>query len=212
MEAVQPGLAKRADRDPQSIFDIDERLIDLMDCVEDAAEEGEIPQLMLDEINDYLEAFRTKVDRIAGYCRWQESIGTICGEEADRLSARKRAAERRVNRLKDMLMAFMMSRGLKKLEGEKSTIGLQANSNASLQIDNPLQIGECFFEKSFRLTKTELQEIVCQLADGKLRHRLETALAGEGWEINHSAVRFAMTNSSPISGARLVKGNHVRIR
>ena len=212
MEALRSGLAKRADRDPQSIFDLDERLIDLMDCVEDAAEEGEIPQLLLDEINDYLEAFRTKVDRIAGYCRWQESIAAICGEEAERLSARKRAAERRVSRLKDMLLAFMMSRGLKKLEGEKAAIGLQANSTPSLVVDDPLQIGECFFEKSLRFTKTELQEIVYQMADGTLRRRLEAALAGDGWEINNSAVRFAITGSSPISGARLVKGNHVRIR
>src|SRR5436309_5286274 len=35
-----------------------------------------------------------------------QSIATICAEEAERLSARKRAAERRVtNRLKDMLLA-----------------------------------------------------------------------------------------------------------
>src|SRR5439155_8045054 len=91
------------------------------------------------------------------------------------------AAERRVNRLKDMLLAFMMSRGAKRLEGERTAIGLQANSMASLVIDDPLHIGECFFEKSLRFTKTELQEIVYQLADGQLRRGLETALAADGW-------------------------------
>jgi hypothetical protein len=106
----------------------------------------------------------------------------------------------------------MMSRGLKKLEGEKAAIALQANSTPSLVVDDPLQIGECFFEKSLRFTKTELQEIVYQMADGTLRSRLQAALASDGWEINNSAVRFAITNSSPISGARLVKGNHVRLR
>ena len=109
-------------------------------------------------------------------------------------------------------MAFMLSRGLKKLEGERTAIGLQANSAASLVVDDPMQIGECFFERSLRFTKTELQEIVYQMADGTLRSRLQAALAGDGWEINNSAVRFAITNSSPISGARLVKGNHVRLR
>jgi hypothetical protein len=152
------------------------------------------------------------VDRIAGYWRWQESIARICGEEAERLSLRKRAAERRVNRLKDMLLAFMISRNFKKLEGEKAAIGLQSNSSASLVIDDPLQVGECFFEKTVRFTKTELQEIVYQLADGKLRCRLEAALAGDGWEINSSAVRFAIINGCTVSGARLVKGHHVRLR
>ena len=212
VESLRSRLIQKAERDPRSLFDLDERLIELLERAEEAAEDGEIPPELLQEINDYLEAFRTKVDRIAGYWRWQESIATICGEEAERLSVRKRAAERRVNRLKDMLLAFAMSRGFKKLEGEKAAIGLQVNSAASLVIDDPLQIGECFFEKSLRFTKTELQEIVYQLADGKLRHRLQAALTGEGWEINGSAVRFAMTNNSPVSGARLVRGHHVRLR
>ena len=200
-----------AARDPRSLFDLDEQLVELLERAEESAQEGEIPQELLQEMNDYLEAFRTKLDRIAGYWRWQESIATICGVEAERLSARKRSAERRVNRLKGMLLAFMMSRGLKKLEGEKAAIGLQTNGSASLVIDDPLQIGECFFEKSLRLTKTELQEVVHQLADGILRRRFEAALGADGWEINSAAVRFAITNGTRISGARLVKGNHVRL-
>ena len=212
VEALRSRLVQKAPRDPRSLFDLDERLIELLERAEEAAEDGEIPQELLQEMNDYLEAFRTKVDQIAGYWRWQESIATICGEEAERLSARKRAADRRVNRLKDMLLTFMMSRGLKKLEGDKAAIGLQVNSTAALVIDDPLQIGECFFEKSLRFTKTELQEIVYQLADGNLRHRLAAALAGDGWEMNGPAVRFAMTNNSPVSGARLVKRHHVRLR
>jgi hypothetical protein len=212
VEAMRSRLIQKAERDPQSLFDLDERLVDLIDCAEEASEHGEVPQELLQEINDYLEAFRTKVDRIAGYWRWQESIAAICAEEMERLSARKRAAERRVNRLKDMLLAFMMPRGLKRLEGEMAAIGLQANGAASLVIDDPLQISESFFEKSLRFTKTELQEIVDQLSDGKLRRRLQAALAADGWAIDGSAVRFAIINGSNISGARLVKGHHVRLR
>jgi hypothetical protein len=212
VEVLRSRVLRKPERDPRSLFDLDDRLIDLMDRAEGAAEAGEIPQDLLHEINDYLEAFRTKVDRIAGYWRWQESIARICGEEAERLTARKKAAEGRLSRLKDMLLAFMMARGLKKLEGEKAAVGMQANGMASLVIDDPLQVGERFFEKDLRFTKTELQEIAYQLADGELRRRLETALAGDGWEINGSAVRFAITNNSPVSGARLVKGRHVRLR
>ena len=212
VEALRSRVVHRVERDPRSLFELDERLIELLECADEAAQDGEIPQELRLEINDYLESFQTKVDRIAGYCRWQESIATICAEEADRLSVRKRAAERRVNRLKDMLLAFMMSRGVKRLEGEKAAIGLQGNSMASLVIDDPLQIGECFFEKNVRFTKTELHEIVYQLADGQPRCRLEAVLTADGWEINGSAVRFAITNGSNVSGAKLVKGHHVRLR
>ncbi len=33
-----------------------------------------------------------------------------------------------------------------------------------------------------------------------------------GWDVDSSAVRFAITNGSDISGAKLVKGQHVRLR
>ena len=40
----------------------------------------------------------------------------------------------------------------------------------------------------------------------------KVALEADGWEIHSSAVRFAITNGSNVSGARPVKGNHVRLR
>jgi hypothetical protein len=212
VEALRKRVVLKPERDPRSLFDIDERLVDLMDRIEEAAEAGDIPQELVQEANDYLEAFRSKVDRIAGYWRWQESIARICGEEAERLSARKRAADGRVNRLKSMLLAFMMSRGLKTLEGEKAAIGMQANGMPSLVIDDPVQVSERFFENSVRFTKPELQEIAYQLAEGDLRRRLEAVLSGDGWEINGPAVRSALVNNVAISGARLVKGHHVRLR
>ncbi len=200
-------------RDPRSLFDLDERLIELMDQVEDAAAGGgEIPQELVEQVNEYIDAFRTKVDRIAGYWRWQESIAGICGDEAQRLATRKRAAEGRVSRLKNMLLAFMMARGLKKLDGDKAAIGMQANSTPSVIIDAPCEIGECFFEASLRFTKPELQEIAYQLTDGDLRRRIEAVLVGDGWEINNAAVRAALSNNSCVPGARLVKGYHVRLR
>lgn len=200
-------------RDPRSLFDIDERLVELMDQVADAAADGqEPPAELIEEINEYIEAFHSKVDRIAGYLRWQESIASICGAEAERLSSRKRSAEGRVSRLKNMLLHFMLSRGLKKLEGERAAIGLQPNSAASLLVGNPLKIGECFFERSIGFTKTEMQELIYQLPAGALRDRLEAQLAEDGWQVNGSAIRAAIVNGSEVDGARLVKGHHIRIR
>ncbi len=204
---------QRTVRDPRSLFDIDERLVELMDQVADAAADGrELPSELIEEINEYIEAFHSKVDRIAGYLRWQESIASICGAEAERLSARKKSAEGRVSRLKNMLLHFMLSRGLKKLEGERAAIGLQPNSAASLVVDDLLKIGECFFERSIGFTKTEMQELIYQLPAGDLRDRLEAQLAEAGWQVNGSAIRAAIVNGTEIAGARLVKGHHIRIR
>jgi len=70
VESLRSRLVQKVERDPRSLFDLDERLIGLLERAEEAAEDGEIPQELIQEINDYLEAFRTKVDHIAGYWRW----------------------------------------------------------------------------------------------------------------------------------------------
>src|SRR5206468_1092153 len=84
--------------------------------------------------------------------RWTQTIN-------DNVAERQFYGLSHMNRLKDMLLTFMISPGVKRLDGEKAAIGLQANSMASFVIDDPLQIGECFLEKSLRFTKTELREI-----------------------------------------------------
>jgi hypothetical protein len=212
LEALRRRITRRAERDHRSLFDLDDRLIELMGMVEEAAEAGAaISMELAQEIDAYLEAYRLKVDQIVGYWRWQQSIADISGKEAERLAARKKAADNRVTRLKGFLFAFMTARGIKKLEGEKSDIGMQRNSSASLVVDDPLQVAERFFERSVRFTKTEFQEILFQLPEGDARRRLE-ALLKDGWEVNGESVRASLVNNQLVSGTRLVTGSHLRIR
>ncbi|MBX9599417.1 MAG: siphovirus Gp157 family protein [Bryobacteraceae bacterium] len=212
VEALRRRITRRPERDHRSLFDLDDRLIELMGMVEEAAEAGAAISVELaQEIDAYLEAYRQKVDQIVGYWRWQQSIADISAKEAERLAARKKAAENRVTRLKGFLFAFMKARGIKKLEGEKSDIGMQRNSSASLVVDDPSQVAERFFERSVRFTKTEFQEILFQLPEGDARRRLE-ALLKDGWEVNGESVRASLVNNELMLGARLVTGSHLRIR
>ncbi len=212
VEALRRRITRRPERDHRSLFDLDDRLIELMGMVEEAAEAGaEVSVELAQEIDAYLEAYRLKVDQIVGYWRWQQSIADISAKEAERLAARKKAADNRVTRLKGFLFAFMTARGIKKLEGEKSDIGMQRNSSASLVVDDPLQVAERFFERSVRFTKTEFQEILFQLPEGDARRRLD-ALLKDGWEVNGESVRASLVNNQLVLGARLVTGSHLRIR
>ena len=86
--AIAPGTNGYRNRDYPSLFELDDRLIELMDQVEEAAEAGtEITPELSQEIDTYLDAYRHKVDRIVGYWRWQQSIADIASKEADRLTA-----------------------------------------------------------------------------------------------------------------------------
>jgi hypothetical protein len=80
-----------------TLFELDDRLVELMDEIEEVTEAGdEVGAELANEIEAFLEAYRHKVDRIVGYWRWQQSIADICAKETDRLTARKRAADNRV--------------------------------------------------------------------------------------------------------------------
>ena len=141
VEVLRRRIVRKPDGDQRSLFDLDDRLIELIGLVEEATDAGGgISKELTQEIDTYLEAYRLKVDRIVGYWRWQRSIADISSKDAERLAARKKAAENRVTRLKGFLFAFMMARGTKKLEGEKSDIGVQRNSTASLFVDDLLQM------------------------------------------------------------------------
>lgn len=207
------AVAEATGLDQRSLFELDDRLMELMAQVEQAAEAGEaISQELAQAIDAYLEAHRYKVDRIAGYWRWQQSIADICGREAERMSARKRAAENRIVRLKGYVQAFMVSRGVRKLEGERSDISMQRNSSASVVIDDPSQLPEHFLERAIRLTKPEVRELVAALPDGALSRRLAFTLESDGWGPNGETIRAGLMSGEAIAGARLVTGSHLRLR
>ena len=213
VEALRRRIVRKPDRDHRSLFDLDDRLIELMGLVEEAADAGgEISKELAQEIDTYLEAYRLKVDRIVGYWRWQQSIADISSKEAERLAARKKAAENRVTRLKGFLFAFMMARGIKKLEGEKSDIGMQRNSTASL-VDrrSPANRRTTSSSGTSASTRPNCRRSSINWPKEKCAGVWKLALK-DGWEVNGEAVRAALVNHEAIAGARLVTGSHVRIR
>lgn len=207
------AVAEATGLDQRSLFELDDRLMELMAQVEQAAEAGEaISQELAQAIDAYLEAHRHKVDRVAGYWRWQQSIADICGREAERMSARKRAAENRIVRLKGYVQAFMVSRGVRKLEGERSDISMQRNSSASVVIDDPSRLPEHFLERAIRFTKPELRELIAALPDGALSRRLAFTPGSDGWVTNGESIRAGLMNGELIEGVRLLTGSHLRLR
>jgi hypothetical protein len=122
VETLRSRVVHKVERDPRSLFDLDERLNELLECADDAAQVGEIRKNCSWRSTITWKRFKQKWIglRVTGAGK---SRSAICAEEADRLSARKRAADRRLNRLKEMLLAFMMSRGVKDLKATRPQSG-----------------------------------------------------------------------------------------
>lgn len=61
-ECIRRRTAVKADRDPRTLFDLDERFVELMEQAdEEASESGAVSAELLQEITEYLEAFRVRL-------------------------------------------------------------------------------------------------------------------------------------------------------
>ena len=109
-----------------SLFEIDAELEAAFEAYQEECDSaGDASEETKNRCIDLFAAVGKKIDRIAAYIRIQEAMASLAGSEAQRLATRKRTADQRVKNVKQMLMYFMGSRGLKQLKGELNTISAQ---------------------------------------------------------------------------------------
>ena len=128
-------------------------------------------------------------------------------EEAARLTARQKVAENRVEQVKSMLAFYMLSRGLRRLEGELNTIRIQKNGQASLQID-PLALPAEYNQLTIMLAQPDWARLLESISSPDLAKQLEAAVVT--CEPNKALIREALQAGTEISGTVLAKGEHVR--
>jgi hypothetical protein len=119
-----------------TLFEIDAELEAQFDAATNEEEQtGVISEEAKQRCLDLFAELGKKVDRIARYLRATEFKARAAKEEAARLTARQKTAESRLAQVKSMLAFYMLSRGLRRLEGELNTFRLQKNGQAGLDID-----------------------------------------------------------------------------
>ena len=195
-----------------SLFEIDQALAMLIESAQEeaAANSGELSEELKTALADYVEAFGEKVDRVANYLKAQESFADLARREAARLEARRKAAENRVKGLKTFLCFFMASHELKRLQGALNTVTLASNSAESLVLDEGAHVPDMFHKVSAEVTWNEWEEILAVLPAGPLRERL-IGESGVRKELDRVRLAEALKAGVTIAGARLVRGQHVRI-
>jgi hypothetical protein len=118
-----------------SLFEIDMELDGLLEKIQDQVEsEGEPSEDLVARFQQFCEAHGEKVDRIGRFVRMMEARELFCRSEAARLSDRARSAANRIERTKNMALYYLLSRGLKKIEGQQFTLRAQKNSQDSVRI------------------------------------------------------------------------------
>src|SRR3954452_2982555 len=184
-----------------SLFEIDRELDDLLDHIEQEIETlGEASPELIGRFQAFCEAHGEKADRIGRFLRMMEARIQYCRTEAARLQDRARCCDRKVTQTKNMVMYYLMSRDLKKIEGREFTLRIQRNSQDSVRFTDETQVPMYLrrVEATFdgKLWDRVVAAVPCELKRMLIASIRETAPSNE-------AIKQAVQNGVRVPGAEV---------
>lgn len=193
-----------------SLFEIDAELDGLLDEVEEQTAQGSEPAgEIVARFQEFCSAHGEKVDRIGRFLRRMEAREMFCRAEAIRLGDRARVAAGKVERTKNMVLYYLMSRDLKAIEGREFTLRAQKNSQDSLRITDEVALPTAFRKIDVRIGGVLWDTILANLPD-ELSRMLESSV--EESRPDTDTIKSAIQREEEVPGAELRRGWHLRIK
>jgi hypothetical protein len=192
-----------------SLFEIDMELDGLLEEIQEQVEsEGEPSEDLVARFQQFCEAHGEKVDRIGRFVRMMEAREQFCRSEATRLGERARAAAGKVERTKNMVLYYLLSRDLKKIEGYQFTLRAQKNSQDSVRITD-----EATLPKSYCRIEARIPGIIWETVLSILPDELARTLESSVYETrpDNDAIKAALAQSEAVPGAEVRRGFHLRV-
>ncbi len=192
-----------------SLFEIDVELDGLLEEIEEQVEsEGQASEDLVARFQQFCEAHGEKVDRIGRFLRMMEAREQYCRSEATRLTDRARATGGKVDRTKNMVLYYLLSRDLKKIEGHQFTLRAQKNSQDSVRITD-----EAAVPKSYCKIDARIEGVIWETVLSLLPEELATALENSIKKSNPNAdaIKSAVLRNELVPGAEVRRGSHLRV-
>jgi Siphovirus Gp157 len=192
-----------------SLLEIDRELDILFDTMQDELEEtGEASQDSIERFHMFCDAYGEKVDRIGRFIRVMEARTAYCKAEAARLVARGKSAENKVEQTKLLILYYLQSREMTKMEGKQFTLRCQKNSQDSVRISDPALVPLRLRRIEARFDGGTWERIL-----GALPNDLKSVLAAGVQDIipMNDAIKQAFAKEGAVDGATVIRGHHVRI-
>ena len=192
-----------------SLFEIDMVLDELLEEIEQQVEsEGQASDELVARFQQFCEAHGEKVDRIGRFVRMMEVREQFCRSEAVRLSDRARVAAGKAERTKSMVLYYLLSRDLKKIEGQQFTLRAQKNGQDSVRIIDETAVPKCYCKIEARVPGVVWETVLSFLPD-ELAKTLESSIHETRPDID--AIKAATAQNQPVPGAEVRRGWHVRV-
>ena len=193
-----------------SLFEIDVELDGLIEEIEGQVEsDGQAAEDLVARFQQFCEAHGEKVDRIGRFVRIMEAREQYCRSESARLADRARAAAGKVERTKNMVLYYMLSRDLKKIEGYQFTLRAQKNSQDSVRITDEAAVPKSYCRIDARVSGVLWETVLANLPD-ELGKILESTV--EESRPDTDSIKAAFQREENIPGVELRRGWHLRIK
>jgi Siphovirus Gp157 len=192
-----------------SLFEIDVELDGLLEEIEGQVEsEGQAAEGLAVRFQQFCEAHGEKVDRIGRFVRIMEAREQYCRSEAARLTDRARAAAGKVERTKNMVLYYLLSRDLKKIEGYQFSLRAQKNSQDSVRITDEAAVPKSYCRIEARIDGV-IWETVLSLLPDELAKNLESSI--QETRPDNDAIKAAVARNEMVPGAEVGRGTHLRV-
>ena len=192
-----------------SLFEIDRELDMLLDEIEEEIENrGEASAELLDRFQQFCEAHGEKADRIGRFLRMMEARVQYCRSEAGRLQERARSSERKATQTKYMVMYYLKSRELRKIEGREFTLRIQKNSQDSVRFIDETQVPMRYRTVAARLDGPSWERVMENLPEDLKRLLVDSIQEAAP---SNEAIKNAAQNQIAVPGAEIYRGYHLRV-
>jgi hypothetical protein len=192
-----------------SLFEIDMELDGLLEEIQEQVEsEGQASEGLEARFQQFCGAHGEKVDRIGRFVRMMEAREHYCRGEAARLADRARASAGKVERTKNMVLYYLLSRDLKKIEGHQCTLRAQKNSQDSVKITDAAAVPKCYCRIEARIDGF-IWETVLSLLPDELAENLESSI--QETRPDNEAIKAAVARNEMVPGAEVGRGAHLRV-
>jgi hypothetical protein len=192
-----------------SLFEIDMELDALLEEIELQVEaNGEPSEELTALFQEFCKARGEKVDRIGRFVRMLEAREQFCRGEAARLSDRARATANKIERTKSMALYYLLSRDLKKIEGQQFTLRAQKNSQDSVRITDESALPMCYRRIEARIPGM-VWDMVRSFLPEELVNMLESSI--QETRPDNDAIKAAIARSEVVPGAEVRRGVHLRV-
>jgi hypothetical protein len=137
-----------------------------------------------------------------------EAREQFCRGEAARLTDRARAAAGKVDRTKSMVLFYLVSRDVKKIEGLEFTLRAQKNSQDSVRINDESALPKSYCKIDARIDGV-LWETVLSLLPEELSKSLESSV--QETKPDTDAIKAAALRQEQVPGTEVRRGWHLRV-